>query len=86
MARVWRDYTTHWRSARVDVENYRELDAERIPVLLDFVGKGRASGVEIARARARGANLFQIDNGSVTRLVLYFDRERPLADLVLEDE
>jgi hypothetical protein len=77
---------TQWRDARVDVENYRELDSERIPVLLDFVGKGRASGVEIARARTRGANLFQIDNGSVTRLVLYFDRKRALADLVLEDE
>ena len=86
MARVWRDYMTDWRDARVDVEEYRELDSERILVLLDFVGKGRASGVEIARARARGANLFEIVDGSVTKLVLYFDRERALADVNPEAE
>jgi hypothetical protein len=72
-----------WRDARVDVEDYQELDIERILALLDLIGRGRASGVEIARARARGANLFHICDGRVTRLVLYFDREHAFADLGL---
>jgi hypothetical protein len=42
-----------WRDARVDVEDYQELDIERILALLDLIGRGRASGVEIgSRGRA----------------------------------
>ena len=33
--------------------------------------------------RARGANLFHLGDGRVTRLVLHFDREHALADLGL---
>ena len=34
----------------------------------------------------KGANLFHIHGGEVTRLVLYFDRERAFADLGLSSE
>jgi ketosteroid isomerase-like protein len=85
MARTWRDYMTDWRDIRADPEEYRELDPERVLVFLDFIGRGRASGVEIARAHSRGANLFHIRTGKVTRLVLYFDRDRALADLGFSD-
>jgi hypothetical protein len=57
--------------------------ARRILALLDLIGRGRASGVEIARARARADNPFHICDGRVTRLVLYFDGEHAFADLGL---
>ena len=34
----------------------------------------------------KGANLFHIQGGEVTRLVLYFDRERAFTDLGLSSE
>ena len=84
MAQTWRDYMSDWRDVRADAKEFREIDSERVLVLLDFIGRGRASGVEVARARSRGANLFHIRDGKVTRLVLHFDRDRALADLGLE--
>jgi hypothetical protein len=42
-----------WRDARVDVEDYQQLDIERILALLDLIGRGRASGVEIARPQSQ---------------------------------
>ena len=84
MARAWRDYTSDWRDVRADPKEFREIDSERVLVLLEFIGRGRASGVQVARARSRGANLFHIRHGKVTRLVLHFDRDRALADLGLE--
>jgi hypothetical protein len=36
--------------------------------------------------RTNGARLFHIRDGNVTRLLVYFDRERALADLGLDPE
>jgi hypothetical protein len=84
MARTWRDYISDWHDVRADPEEFREIDSERVLVLLNFVGQGRTSGIEVAQARSRGANLFEISGGAVTKLVLYFDRDNALADLGLE--
>ena len=62
-------------------EEYTELDANRVLVLNRFSGRGRASGVTPPPARA--ARVFEIHNGKVTRLTLYPDGDRALADLGL---
>jgi ketosteroid isomerase-like protein len=79
-ARSWLDA---WEDYRTQVEGYRELDNERVLVLVRRSGRGRASGLELGQMRAEGAGLFQIRDGKVTRLVSYFDRERAFADLGL---
>jgi hypothetical protein len=55
-----------------------------ILVLLHDAGRGRVSGMEIARIRGERAMVFRICEGKVTRFVTYWDRDRALADLGLE--
>ncbi len=71
---VWEDY-------RVEAEEYRELDDERVLVLTRQSGRGKSSGVEIEQQRA---TLFHVREGKVTRRVNYWDRRRALAELGLE--
>ena len=68
---------------RAQAEEYRELDAERVLVRTSVSGLGKTSGVQIGD---RGAELFEIHDGKVTRIVAYFDRDRALADLGLARE
>ncbi|MGH2994302.1 MAG: hypothetical protein ACRDL1_12310 [Solirubrobacterales bacterium] len=49
-------------------------------------GRGKTSGLELGRMPTRGANLFHVRGGKVTRLVLYWDRVRALAGLGLAPE
>jgi ketosteroid isomerase-like protein len=67
-------------------DEYRELDAERILVLLNWVGRDNTCGLELEQMKAKRASLFHIRDGRVTRLVAYFDRECALADLGLVTE
>ncbi len=71
-----------WDDYRVEAEEYRELDDERVLVLTHQSGRGRGSGVTI---EARRASLFHIRDGKVTRRVNYWDRDRALADLGVEE-
>jgi ketosteroid isomerase-like protein len=74
-----------WEDWRVGAEAYRELPGECILVFDHASGRGRMSGLEVGQAlRTKGANLFHLRDGKVTRLVLYTDRDRALADLGLE--
>ncbi|MDQ6811017.1 MAG: nuclear transport factor 2 family protein, partial [Actinomycetota bacterium] len=83
MARGWSGWLGVWEEFRAEAEEYRELDDERVLVLNRFGGRGKTSGVEVGAMRARGASLFHIRGGKATRLVLYTDRHRALADLGL---
>jgi ketosteroid isomerase-like protein len=65
---------------RVEPEHFRELDAERVLVLTKASGRGKRSGLEIGD---KAAELFEIHDGKVSRIVVYFDRDRALADLGL---
>ena len=82
---AWADFLRSWEDWRVVVEEYRELDDERVLVLLHNSGRGRRSGVEAAQITAKVANVLRIRDGKVIELVLYADRERAFADLGLKE-
>jgi ketosteroid isomerase-like protein len=83
--KAFRDYLGAWEGYGLEVEEYRELDAERVLVLVRLSGSGKTSGLELAQMGARGASLFHVHGGKVTRFVNYFERDRALADLGLEE-
>jgi hypothetical protein len=66
---------------------YYELDEERVLVLVHGSGHGKTSGLEFEQIQTKGgANLFHVRTGRVTRLVLYYDGERALAESGLVPE
>jgi ketosteroid isomerase-like protein len=86
MAGAMGDYLGAWEEWRVEADDYLELDGERVLVLQHYSARGKTSGLELGQMRAQGANLFHLREGKVTRLVVYYDRERALADLGLAPE
>ena len=85
MAEATHEFLSAWEDFRAEAEEYRELDVERVLVLVNHSGRAKVSGVEIGQTRA-GASLFHICGGTVTKLLVYFDRDRALADLGLAPE
>ncbi len=47
VARAWRDFLDSWQDWRIVVEGYRELDHERMLVLVHNSGGGKGSGVGV---------------------------------------
>jgi ketosteroid isomerase-like protein len=84
MAKGWIGWLGAWENFRVEAEQFRELDEERVLVLDHSTGRGRASGLQVERSS--GAVLFQIRDSKVARIVAYWDRERGLLDLGLASE
>jgi hypothetical protein len=70
---------------RVEADEYRARDDERVRVLVRGSGRGKTSGLELGRIQTRGAGQFHFRDGRVIRYVTNFDRERALADLVREE-
>jgi hypothetical protein len=68
------------------VDEYRELDDERVLVLLRRSGRSKTSGLELGGSGSEGAGLFHVRGSKVTRLVVYWDRQHALADLGLTPE
>src|SRR5271166_3571083 len=84
MAKGWRDWLRAWEDFRAEPVEYKVLDSERILVLVHNSGRGRTSGLELEQRSV--ANLFEIRDGKVTRLVVYLDRDLAFADLGLSLE
>ncbi len=80
----FRSWLRAWEQFRLEAEEYRELDDQRLLVLDHLSGRGKTSGLELEQMRAAGAWLFHVHGGKVTRMVRYLDRDRALADLGLE--
>jgi ketosteroid isomerase-like protein len=79
-----RDLLSVWQDARVIVEEYRELDRERVLVLLRYSGRGKTSGFELDKLSTLGADVVQLQAGKVVRIVKYYDLDRARADLGLD--
>jgi ketosteroid isomerase-like protein len=85
LAEGFRDYVDAWERYGYQADEYRELDGEHILVLARHSGRGKTSGLDLAQLGAKGAMLFRVGGGVVTRIVVYNDRSA-LADLGLTPE
>jgi ketosteroid isomerase-like protein len=83
MGRAWAAMLSAWDALRTDAEEFRELDDGRVLVLLRNKGRGRESGIEIDEISTKAANVFTVREGKVTSLILYWDRDRAIAELGL---
>jgi ketosteroid isomerase-like protein len=84
MAKAGRETLNAWEDARVVVDEYRQLDDERMLVLVRRSGRGKSSGLAVDQLLGtQGAILTHVRAGAVTRLVFYWDRERAFASLGL---
>jgi ketosteroid isomerase-like protein len=72
-----------WDDFRIEPEECRQLDDHQVLVLTQFGGRGKTSGLEIGQ---KGADLLSLQDGKVTRLVHYYDRDRAFADLGLSEQ
>ena len=79
----WRALLSVWQEYRFEVEEFRELDDERVLVLIRLRGRGKTSGLELEHFGGESANVVQIRHGKVVRLTLCFNRGRGLSDLGL---
>ncbi len=84
MDELWREWLRDWDGFRAEPVEYRVIDTHRILVLVRNRGRGRLSGLDLEE-RSVG-NYFELDDGRVTKLVVYLDGARALADLGLEGE
>ena len=82
LSEVMRTLFREVESVRGEVEQYRELDAEHVLVLTRNFGRGKLSGVPVS---AKHAEVFEVHGGRVTRIVVYYERDRALADLGLKE-
>jgi hypothetical protein len=74
-----------WEEFRVEPEEYRELDDERVLVLSHFSGRGNTSGLDVGQMGTKSAELFHVRGGKVTRLVIWAGREHAFTDLGLSE-
>jgi ketosteroid isomerase-like protein len=86
MSAAFYEVLSPYKDYRVMAEEFRELDDERVLVLHRYGGVGKTSGLQIGEIASQGADLFHHRGGRVTRLVLYWDCRRALADLGVSPE
>jgi ketosteroid isomerase-like protein len=82
IADLWREWLGSWDSYHTKVDEYRELDKERVLVLGRMGGRGKTTG---ANVDTTFLNLVHVCDGKVVRLVMYPNRDRALADLGLKE-
>jgi ketosteroid isomerase-like protein len=85
MAESWQQWLAAWDGFRLEVEEFRELDGERVLVLTRYSASGKTSGASITEMWTESATVLHVREGKVTRLVGYNTRPNALADLGLEE-
>ena len=86
MAKAWREVLRAFADHRSEVDEVREIDDERVLVLVRLKGRGKTSGLELDQTQSKVAALYHVRDGRVIRHVIYWDRDRALADLGLAPE
>jgi hypothetical protein len=76
MAEGFRDSISVWEEWRVEADEYRELDGERVLVLDHYSGRGKTSGLEVGQMGARERPCSTSAAARSQGLVIYLDRER----------
>jgi hypothetical protein len=74
------------RAAWAESRRARELDGERVIVLVRFSGCGRTSGLDLGQTRAQGAHRVDGRAGVVIASAHYRGRANAFADLELVPE
>ncbi len=87
MAEAWRLRLSAWENFSFVMDDCREIDDERVLVLVGARGRFKSSGLSVDAVGGRhlAAHIFEVRGGKVVRLVAYWDRDRALADLGLEE-
>jgi ketosteroid isomerase-like protein len=81
LAEVTREVLGPMEAARIEAEEFRVLDGERVLALTRQRGRGKSSGLVLSEFAPEGAMLFHVRGGKVVRLTAFWDRDRALADL-----
>ena len=69
MGEAWGRRISTAESFRIEAEEFRELDDERVLVFTPVSGRSKTNGLDLGQMSRKGATLFHISNGKVTRLV-----------------
>ena len=84
LAQAMRDILSPWDRYQGRVEEYRELDTERVLVLYHSSGRGKTSGLELDALSTQQAQVVYVCDGRVTKILVYHDRKQAFADLGLQ--
>jgi ketosteroid isomerase-like protein len=68
---MWRDWLSAWESFRLDVEDLVSLVDSRVLALVDMHARPKAGGIEMS---LRGAAIWTLIDGQVSRIQLFLDR------------
>jgi ketosteroid isomerase-like protein len=86
MNQAWTEFLRNWHDFSTQPERYFELDEERVAVVGAFSGRGKHSGMDVRDAEMKGVLVFHIRDRKVTKMVMYYNVERGLAELGLAEE
>jgi hypothetical protein len=74
-----------WEEPRIEADEVRPLDDGRVLVFNHLAARGKTSGIDVGDMRHNGAAILSFRDGTVACYLSYFDRDRALADLGLEE-